>query len=377
MACQGLGHLGVRGLKLTLADPGLISSLLAGFDLSERAKSFLIGNLPQLRGGTQGKNAVWEQAQELGLQPSAASPRVGASLSGEPTTQPLMRDLLAQTDPLGSRSLEEIMTGYLRKQRQQEDPARFRQALDFLAELGQVQGAPEPALQEAGSLLTAHHLDPELLRELRETIRLLLELDLGDTEMKLDFALVPELAYYSGIVLRVTCRHTRRGPVAGLRRSLRWTGESAGSGDGRTGPRLRLCPGTGLGSAACHRPTKARWLSWRAGAGGITRGLSSSTEAGGPPPPAGSCGAGGALPEKLGGKLGLRPPGGPPSSYPGSSKWTAERISDSPGVKSMLRLALPSDRTMEEPTLEFLRSCGLAVERPSGRSYTAGTLRSR
>ena len=203
MACQGLGHLGVRGLKLTLADPGLISSLLAGFDLSERAKSFLIGNLPQLRGGTQGKNAVWEQAQELGLQPSAASPRVGASLSGEPTTQPLMRDLLAQTDPLGSRSLEEIMTGYLRKQRQQEDPARFRQALDFLAELGQVQGAPEPALQEAGSLLTAHHLDPELLRELRETIRLLLELDLGDTEMKLDFALVPELAYYSGIVFEL------------------------------------------------------------------------------------------------------------------------------------------------------------------------------
>ena len=36
----------------------------------------------------------------------------------------------------------------------------------------------------------------------------------------------------------------------------------------------------------------------------------------------------------------------------------------------MLRLALPSDGEMAEPTLQFLRSCGLAVERPSVRRYT-------
>ncbi|MBI2867406.1 MAG: ATP phosphoribosyltransferase [Chloroflexi bacterium] len=37
----------------------------------------------------------------------------------------------------------------------------------------------------------------------------------------------------------------------------------------------------------------------------------------------------------------------------------------------MLRLALPSDRVMEEPTLEFMRYCGLAVKRSSVRSYAA------
>lgn len=37
----------------------------------------------------------------------------------------------------------------------------------------------------------------------------------------------------------------------------------------------------------------------------------------------------------------------------------------------MLRLALPSKGEMEGPTLAFLESCGLAVERPNDRQYTA------
>lgn len=37
----------------------------------------------------------------------------------------------------------------------------------------------------------------------------------------------------------------------------------------------------------------------------------------------------------------------------------------------MLRLALPSKGEMEEPTLDLLESCGLAVERPNVRQYTA------
>lgn len=38
----------------------------------------------------------------------------------------------------------------------------------------------------------------------------------------------------------------------------------------------------------------------------------------------------------------------------------------------MLRLALPSKGELEEPTLAFLRACGLAVDRPNVRQYTAG-----
>lgn len=37
----------------------------------------------------------------------------------------------------------------------------------------------------------------------------------------------------------------------------------------------------------------------------------------------------------------------------------------------MLRLALPSKGELEEPTLAFLRSCGLTVDRPNVRQYTA------
>ena len=46
------------------------------------------------------------------------------------------------------------------------------------------------------------------------------------------------------------------------------------------------------------------------------------------------------------------------------------RVSSRPGDAG-IRLALPSDGDLYEPTLAFLRSCGIAVDRPSARRYMA------
>ena len=46
-----------------------------------------------------------------------------------------------------------------------------------------------------------------------------------------------------------------------------------------------------------------------------------------------------------------------------------ERLNDN--GKTALRLALPSDGELHEPTLSFLRNCGIPVLRPSARRYTA------
>ncbi len=53
-----------------------------------------------------------------------------------------------------------------------------------------------------------------------------------------------------------------------------------------------------------------------------------------------------------------------------------DRLSDSNdlaanGGQSVLRLVIPSDGELYEPTLNFLRSCGLPVRRPNARRYTA------
>ena len=39
--------------------------------------------------------------------------------------------------------------------------------------------------------------------------------------------------------------------------------------------------------------------------------------------------------------------------------------------KPALRLLLPSDGDLHQPTLDFLRGCGLPVRRPNARRYTA------
>ena len=44
---------------------------------------------------------------------------------------------------------------------------------------------------------------------------------------------------------------------------------------------------------------------------------------------------------------------------------------DDAGLKAPLRLILPSDGDLHEPTLNFMRACGLPVSRPSARRYTA------
>src|SRR5205823_2988685 len=40
-------------------------------------------------------------------------------------------------------------------------------------------------------------------------------------------------------------------------------------------------------------------------------------------------------------------------------------------LANMLRIAVPSKGELEEPTLAFLRACGLSVHRPNSRQYTA------
>ena len=44
---------------------------------------------------------------------------------------------------------------------------------------------------------------------------------------------------------------------------------------------------------------------------------------------------------------------------------------DTRSGKASLRLLLPSDGDLHQPTLDFLRSCGLPVRRPNARRYTA------
>lgn len=45
--------------------------------------------------------------------------------------------------------------------------------------------------------------------------------------------------------------------------------------------------------------------------------------------------------------------------------------SESADGQPLLRLLLPSDGDLHQPTLDFLRGCGLAVRRPNARRYTA------
>jgi histidyl-tRNA synthetase len=203
MAYGALQGLPLQGLRVVLAYPGLVGELLKDYGLSERARAFLVSSLGRLKAGGQAKQEVMEQAKEMGLVRPQGTSRVDAAANGQSDVQALLRTLLDQPEPTGSRTPEEIMAGYLRKQRTQEDPQRFHQAVEMLADLTQVHGAPRTALHEASQLLKRNRRYAAGLQELQETIALLLATGLDEGGVTVDFGVAPELAYYSGFVFEL------------------------------------------------------------------------------------------------------------------------------------------------------------------------------
>ena len=59
------------------------------------------------------------------------------------------------------------------------------------------------------------------------------------------------------------------------------------------------------------------------------------------------------------------------SELPQGLPWAAGTDGISPLKKGGIRLALPSDGDLYEPSLAYMRACGIPVERPSVRRYTA------
>ena len=70
MSLEGLNSLGIADTRVVVGHVGVIAQVLEAYDLSERAKLFLIANISELKKG--GSNSVLEKAATLGFLPDTA-----------------------------------------------------------------------------------------------------------------------------------------------------------------------------------------------------------------------------------------------------------------------------------------------------------------
>jgi histidyl-tRNA synthetase len=209
LACQALMAQGLSKLQLSIGHVGALHALLGQFDLSERARLFLLGSVGELKAGAKGVAQVRHRGEGLGLfrprpgsgqDQETASGDLGAEEARRWARGPLSSDL---EHPVGSRTSEEILARLQRKLRGGDEPARQERALAFTARMAPLRGAPTATLAAARRLARRHGLDPAPLAPLEEALEVLALHELQGVEVALDLGLARGIAYYTGIVFEV------------------------------------------------------------------------------------------------------------------------------------------------------------------------------
>ena len=206
LAQSALDDLGLA-TRTVLGHLGSVLRMLEQLGLSERVKTFLVGNLDAVARQKRSSESVWQRLVDLGMVTEDDQAELGQVLRGlaDEQAQAVVRGLLAgmNIELTGSREPEDIVGRLLRKLRGADDRRQIERALHFIEALGAVRGAPPAIFDRAAEVLDGFGLDHEGLDELRSTAELLRAHGRDLSQVTVDFGLARGLAYYSGLVFEI------------------------------------------------------------------------------------------------------------------------------------------------------------------------------
>ena len=222
LATAALSEAGLAGWTLRLADLGILNGLLETLGLSERARAFVVQNVPQLRDGPSVISRLMDDARRLRVIGRAADDdylsQAVRGLNDDEARNVLLGVLRSNPlDQLGQRKPEEVVARLLRKIRRPDAEESLRRALESAGRLAQVRGEPQAAIARAYAVLREAGADRSSAERLERVIGMLPRTDGGDGasgRIVLDLGLVRGLAYYNGIVFEVS-HPGWQGPLGG------------------------------------------------------------------------------------------------------------------------------------------------------------------
>ena len=209
IACGGLEELGLSGWTVRIGDTGLLNRVLDAHGLSDATKGFVFAHLDELKAASTSVDHLVALADEMGLIRAQGEGDLApvATENGEEATRRFVRDMLSDSvsSPVGRRTTDQIVERLLRKLRRADSPDRLASALSLVADLSKVSGAPDEALPVVEEILRAHDTDPSMMDGLRALFDVLPGRRAPLSNVVLDLAFVPGIAYYTGIVFEISC----------------------------------------------------------------------------------------------------------------------------------------------------------------------------
>jgi histidyl-tRNA synthetase len=210
-ACHCLEQLGIADYQVIVGHMGILAKFLESLGLESRLRTLLLTNMDKMR-TVAGREHVHMLLRDIypGFE-NASDDRPVGSLGqlfrgqNEDEAKQTILELLANLniELSGNRSEAEIADRLLTKFKRQDQTKQIRQALEFMQELGQIQGDPATVFTAATALLTKHGCDSEALSVLQEISDLLAFHHLDHSKISIDLGLSRGLQYYTGMVFEV------------------------------------------------------------------------------------------------------------------------------------------------------------------------------
>ena len=209
LAVSTLSESAISGWILRLADLDVLNSLLDPVNLSDRARAFVVQNVPRLGEGSDVIPQLMEESRRLHIVGEAAEDdylsQAVQGLDDDEARTVLLGVLRSNPlDQLGQRTPEEVVERLLRKIRRPDSEEGLRLALQSASDLAEVRGDASAALAGAAAALRRAGADTSAVDRLEEVIGMLPDGLAESGRITLDFGLVRGLAYYNGIVFEVS-----------------------------------------------------------------------------------------------------------------------------------------------------------------------------
>ncbi|MBN4064139.1 ATP phosphoribosyltransferase regulatory subunit [Dehalococcoides mccartyi] len=203
MALEGLDSLGISNARVVVGHVGVVMAALTEFNLSERAKLFLINSIEALKSGDS--DAVTENATALGFISDSVVDNTQADADREriaATIEQVMSEGIGVTlgKNTGARSPDDIIARLARKMSQADNPADFKRALEMLSNLSKISGPADEALKAGGNVLSQAGVSSDLILNLSDVLDSAMTEGVSSDRIYVDFGMARGIAYYTGML---------------------------------------------------------------------------------------------------------------------------------------------------------------------------------
>jgi histidyl-tRNA synthetase len=219
LAAHVPSQLGLTGCQIRVADLDVVHSVLDAVGVSERARTFIMSSVSQLKEGRPTVPGLLERARHLHVAvQETPDDALGQAIDGldDAQSRKVLHGLLDWTaaDQFGQRDPDEVVERLLRKLRGGDDLAVLERALNLISDLAGISGEPSASVSALRSVIAEAGANMAAVDRFEEFLNLVQTDPAVAENLVVDLGLVRGLAYYNGLVFEVT--HPQSGtPLAG------------------------------------------------------------------------------------------------------------------------------------------------------------------